>query len=147
MLRALRGRLATTGGKLIILSSPYGQSGALYDLHRRHYSRDDSPTLVWQGSAPELVQRYAFARSLASPITPPGLNGGLHALTTSTNDPLAVLMRHGRGELVLACPRGRVVISDRPCGEAPAMGDGGKSGGGVSLGEVWRAGSTRWWEK
>ena len=54
MLRALRPTLATTGGKLIILSSPYGQTGALWDLHRRHYGRDDSPVLVWQASAPEM---------------------------------------------------------------------------------------------
>ena len=33
MLRALRPTLATTGGRLLILSSPYGQSGALWDLH------------------------------------------------------------------------------------------------------------------
>lgn len=54
MLRAARGRVATTGGKVIILSSPYGQSGALHDLHRRHYGRDDSPVLVWQASAPAM---------------------------------------------------------------------------------------------
>jgi hypothetical protein len=53
-LRAVRPTLATTGGKLIILSSPYGQSGALWDLHRRHYGRDDSATLVWQASAPTM---------------------------------------------------------------------------------------------
>jgi phage FluMu gp28-like protein len=46
MLRAVRPCLATTGGKLIILSSPYAQTGALYDLHRKHYGRDDSATLV-----------------------------------------------------------------------------------------------------
>jgi hypothetical protein len=54
MLRAARGRVATTGGKLIILSSPYAQTGALYDLHRKHYGRDDSDVLVWQASAPEM---------------------------------------------------------------------------------------------
>lgn len=54
MLRAARGRLATTGGKLVVLSSPYAAAGALYDLHRRHYSRDDSPVLVWQASAPAM---------------------------------------------------------------------------------------------
>ncbi len=51
MLRALRPTLATTGGRLVVLSSPYGQSGALWDLHRRHHGREDSPTLVWQASA------------------------------------------------------------------------------------------------
>jgi hypothetical protein len=53
MLRVARGRVATTGGKVIVLSSPYGQSGALWDLHRQHYGRDSS-TLVWQASAPEM---------------------------------------------------------------------------------------------
>jgi hypothetical protein len=54
MLRALRPTLATTGGKLLILSSPYAQAGALWDLHRKHYGRDDSPVLVWQASASEM---------------------------------------------------------------------------------------------
>lgn len=54
MLRALRPALATTRGKLIVLSSPYGQSGALWELHRRHYGRDDSQILVWQASVPEM---------------------------------------------------------------------------------------------
>ena len=46
MLRAVRPTLATTGGKLLVLSSPYGQSWALWDLHRQHRGRDDSPVLV-----------------------------------------------------------------------------------------------------
>ena len=54
MLRAARPMLATTNGKLLILSSPYGQSGALYELHRRHFGRDDSTTLIWQATAPEM---------------------------------------------------------------------------------------------
>jgi hypothetical protein len=54
MLRALRPCLATTGGKLIVLSSPYAQSGALWELHRRHYGKDDAQTLVWQASAPAM---------------------------------------------------------------------------------------------
>jgi len=54
MLRALRPCLATTGGKLVVISSPYGASGALWELHRRHFGRDDSPTLVWVASAPTM---------------------------------------------------------------------------------------------
>jgi hypothetical protein len=54
MLRAARPALATTSGKLIIVSSPYGQSGTLWDLRRRHYGQDGSPVLVWQASAPEM---------------------------------------------------------------------------------------------
>lgn len=54
MLRALRPALATTGGKLVILSSPYAQAGALWDLHRRHFGHDDSSTLIWQATAPDM---------------------------------------------------------------------------------------------
>jgi hypothetical protein len=54
MLRAVRPTLATTQGKLIILSSPFAQFGALYDIYRRHFGRDDSTALVWQGSATEM---------------------------------------------------------------------------------------------
>ena len=54
MLRAVRPCLATTGGKLIVLSSPYGPFGALWDLHRRHYARSDASTLIWQATAPEM---------------------------------------------------------------------------------------------
>jgi hypothetical protein len=54
MLRAARPCLATTGGRLIVLSSPYSQSGALWNLHRRHYGKDDSTTLIWQASAPQM---------------------------------------------------------------------------------------------
>lgn len=54
MLRALRPTLATTGGRLLILSSPYAQAGALYELHRRHHGREDSDVLVWQATAPAM---------------------------------------------------------------------------------------------
>ena len=54
MVRALRPTLATTGGRLIILSSPYGQSGELWKLHRQHYGNPDATTLVWQSSAPTM---------------------------------------------------------------------------------------------
>lgn len=54
MLRAARTRTATTGGKVLILSSPYASTGALYDLHRKNFGVENSPVLVWQSSAPEM---------------------------------------------------------------------------------------------
>jgi hypothetical protein len=53
MLIAARTRVAATIGRVLVLSSPYAASGALYDLHRLHYGQD-STTLVWQASAPEM---------------------------------------------------------------------------------------------
>ena len=54
MLRAARSRVATTGGKVLIFSSPYGQTGELWNLHRKHYGREETTTLVWQASAPQM---------------------------------------------------------------------------------------------
>lgn len=54
MLQAIRPTLATTGGKLIILSSPYAQAGALFDLYRMHYGKEESSVLIWKASAPEM---------------------------------------------------------------------------------------------
>ncbi len=54
MLRAARPCLATTDGRLLILTSPYGQTGAVWELYRQHFGRDDASTLVWQGTAPEM---------------------------------------------------------------------------------------------
>jgi hypothetical protein len=51
MLRACRSRVAVTGGKGVILSSPYASSGCLWDLDRRNHGREDAATLIWQGSA------------------------------------------------------------------------------------------------
>jgi len=51
MWRVARGRVAMTGGKIVAISSPYAQSGLLYELHKRHFGNDDSPTLVWQASS------------------------------------------------------------------------------------------------
>lgn len=53
VLRALRPSLATTRGKLVILSSPYSQTGALFDLYATHWGSDGS-TLIWQATAPEM---------------------------------------------------------------------------------------------
>jgi hypothetical protein len=63
MLRAVRPTLATTGGKLVILSSPYAESGALWQLYRDHYGREeDRHVLVWQAPAfvmnPTLPESY-----------------------------------------------------------------------------------------
>jgi hypothetical protein len=46
--RALLPGLATTGGMLCILSSPYRRAGLLYERHRRFFGKDDAGTLVIQ---------------------------------------------------------------------------------------------------
>lgn len=48
ILAALRPSLATLGGKLIALSSPYARRGALWNTYRRCFGNDDPRTLVAQ---------------------------------------------------------------------------------------------------
>ncbi len=54
MWRVARGRVAMTGGKIVAISSPYAQSGLLYELHKRHFGNDDSATLVWQAASKQM---------------------------------------------------------------------------------------------
>jgi hypothetical protein len=52
ILDAVRPGLATTGGLLAVLSSPYAKRGELYELHKRHYGPQGDPlVLVAQGES------------------------------------------------------------------------------------------------
>jgi hypothetical protein len=54
ILNAVRPGLATTGGPLIIASSPYAKRGVLWETHKRHYGNHGDPLiLVAQGSSRE----------------------------------------------------------------------------------------------
>lgn len=48
---ALRPSLATTGGLLIGVSSPYARRGILWEQFSRHFGKEGSPVLVWQASS------------------------------------------------------------------------------------------------
>lgn len=51
--RAVLPALATTGGMLVMISSPYRRTGLLYTKHRDHFGRNDDEILVVQ--APSLL--------------------------------------------------------------------------------------------
>lgn len=52
ILNAVRPGLATTGGPLIIASSPYAKRGVLWETYRKHYGKDGDPLiLVAQGTS------------------------------------------------------------------------------------------------
>src|SRR4051794_10404161 len=74
ILNAVRPGLATTGGPLIIASSPYARRGVLWDVYKRHYGANGDPlVLVAQGpsrvfnpSLPQSVVDRAFERDRAA---------------------------------------------------------------------------------
>ncbi len=74
ILNAVRPALATTGGPLIVISSPYARKGELWETYRRHYGADGDPAiLVVQGSSrdfnptlPQSVINRALARDVAA---------------------------------------------------------------------------------
>lgn len=47
LIRAIKPALATTGGKLIAISSPYAKKGWCYTNYQKHFGNDASRTLVW----------------------------------------------------------------------------------------------------
>ncbi|MCK6553323.1 phage terminase family protein [Candidatus Binatia bacterium] len=50
ILNGLRPGLATTGGMLLCITSPYARKGAAWEAYRRNYGQDHAPVLVWQAS-------------------------------------------------------------------------------------------------
>jgi hypothetical protein len=69
ILSAIRPALATLGGQLIGLSSPFAKAGALWDVYARSWGKDDAHTLVWKAptrvmnpSIPERVVQEALER-------------------------------------------------------------------------------------
>lgn len=74
ILNAVRPGLATTGGPLIIASSPYARRGVLFETYKRHYGPDGDPLiLVAQGtsrdfnpSLPQSVVDRALERDRAA---------------------------------------------------------------------------------
>jgi hypothetical protein len=74
ILNAVRPALATTGGPLVLISSPYGQRGELWNIYRRHYGLEGDPLiLVALGASrdlnptlPQLVVDRALERDPAA---------------------------------------------------------------------------------
>jgi hypothetical protein len=57
ILNAVRPGLATSGGPLIIASSPYAKRGVLWETHRRNFGKDGDPLiLVAQGASRDFNQ-------------------------------------------------------------------------------------------
>lgn len=54
VLRSLRPTLATTGGPLIVLSTPFTKRGELWKAYRDRYGKDDDPVLIWQSNSIEM---------------------------------------------------------------------------------------------
>jgi len=54
VLNALRPGLATTGGLLLAISSPYGKSGPLYENFCAHFGKDSSQVLVWKETSRQM---------------------------------------------------------------------------------------------
>jgi hypothetical protein len=74
ILNAVRPALATTGGPLILISSPYARRGELWKIYRKHYGPAGDPSiLVAQGASrdfnptlPQQIVDRALERDLAA---------------------------------------------------------------------------------
>ena len=61
VLNALRPGLATTGGLLLGISSPYGKKGVLWENFKTYYGREDESTLVWRAASREMNPSLSLA--------------------------------------------------------------------------------------
>jgi hypothetical protein len=74
ILDAVRPTLATTGGQLTVISSPYAQRGALFDTYKQHYGPNGDPKILvvrgasrdFNPSLPQSVVDRAMARDPSS---------------------------------------------------------------------------------
>lgn len=106
LLTAARPLVATTNGRIVVLSSPSYANGALYDLVRAHWGRDDSSILVIKASAPllnpTLPADYLEAMALEDPEAYRSeVLGEFRSGACSLFDPNALdrCIVEGRGEL------------------------------------------------
>jgi hypothetical protein len=67
IISSIRPGMATTGGLLLCISSPYARRGALWEAYRKHFAEDGDPILIWQAdtrsmnpSVPEHVIAAAY---------------------------------------------------------------------------------------
>lgn len=73
LIRALKPSLATVGGKLIAISTPYAQRGWCFQQHKRYFGNDSGRVLVWNcpsrtmnPTLPQSVVDEALAEDLAA---------------------------------------------------------------------------------
>lgn len=62
LVRAIKPSLATVGGKLICISSPYARKGWCWNQYRKHYGQDGANVLVW--NAPSRVMNPTLPQSV-----------------------------------------------------------------------------------
>ena len=104
ILNAVRPGLATTGGPLIIASSPYAKRGVLWETHRRHYGPDGDPLiLVAQGTSRD------FNPSLPQSVVDRALERDHAAASPSTSRSSAPTLR--RSSLMKSCRRASATTS------------------------------------
>jgi hypothetical protein len=62
LIRALRPALATTGGRLLCVATPYRAAGHCYRTFRDHHGNDEAAVLVWSG--PSLLMNPTLPKSV-----------------------------------------------------------------------------------
>ncbi|QDT52247.1 hypothetical protein Pan44_02560 [Caulifigura coniformis] len=51
LIRAIKPALATTGGPLLLTTSPYARKGFCWETHKKHWGNDKGTTLVWNAAS------------------------------------------------------------------------------------------------
>lgn len=65
ILNAVRPALATTGGPLLCMSSPYARKGEVFEAYRRHYGPEGDPTILVAKAASKVMNPSLSDRFIA----------------------------------------------------------------------------------
>lgn len=107
ILEALRPALATTGGPLMVISSPYARRGELYQTYRRHYGPDGNRLVLVAKAAsrtfnpllPERVIAEAYERDPSSAAAEYGAEFRTDVETLLTREAIEAVTATDRREL------------------------------------------------
>ena len=105
VIAAVKPAMATTGGLLLVASSPYGRRGALWQAYKRHFGKS-GPVLVWQAATrtmhPGLPQSIVDEAEAEDPASAAAEYGGQFRTDIETfvsREALDAVVVPGRHEL------------------------------------------------
>ena len=106
LIRAVRPALATTGGKLVCVTSPYAKKGWCYDQFRKHFGVAASKVLVW--NAPSRAMNPTLPQSVVDDALADDLQAARSEYLAEFRDDVAEFLPRAVVEAVV--DKGRVEL-------------------------------------
>jgi len=125
LIRAVKPGLATVGGKLICISSPYARKGWCYSTYKKHFANNAGKTLVW--NCPSRTMNPSLLQCVIDEAMAEDRAAALAEYMGEFRDDVAEFLPRGIVEQFVV--KGRIEISPQPGNRYAAFADlsGGRS--------------------